>query len=88
MRFVTTQEAVSEGAHIPGADRGGGKQQLPQGDFVLPVVRFIGGKEIVIIPQEFTVNNAEGGIEARRDQVKMHYAKSHTCLLPVDPRFH
>ncbi|KAH0590266.1 hypothetical protein H2248_012563 [Termitomyces sp. 'cryptogamus'] len=71
VRFVTAQDAVSECAHIPGADRAGGKPQLPQDDLAWPVVRFIGRQETVIIPQEFTVNNAEGGVEARRDQVPL-----------------
>jgi hypothetical protein len=34
-----------------------------------PVVRFTCGRELLCIPTEFTVNNADGGIEARRRQV-------------------
>jgi hypothetical protein len=35
-----------------------------------PVVRFTNGRELLITPQDFTVNNAEGEAEARREQVR------------------
>lgn len=35
-----------------------------------PLVRFIAGDEVLMIPQEFTINNADGVMEARRDQVR------------------
>lgn len=33
------------------------------------MVRFINGRELLCIPQEFTVDNAYGGMEAQREQV-------------------
>jgi hypothetical protein len=35
----------------------------------MPVVRFANGTTLLCVPQEFTVNNASGGMEARRHQV-------------------
>jgi hypothetical protein len=41
-----------------------------QNDAILwPVVRFIGGREMIIVPQDFTVNNLDGEMEAQRTQV-------------------
>ncbi|KAF8221764.1 hypothetical protein L208DRAFT_1326186, partial [Tricholoma matsutake] len=40
-------------------------------DRVWPVVRFIRGREMMCIPQDFTVNNADGGMEARRVQLPL-----------------
>ncbi|KAJ7102319.1 hypothetical protein B0H15DRAFT_768603 [Mycena belliarum] len=34
-----------------------------------PLVRFTNGAELLLVPQEFTINNADGGIEAQREQV-------------------
>ncbi|TFK30735.1 hypothetical protein FA15DRAFT_27798 [Coprinopsis marcescibilis] len=36
-----------------------------------PLVRFIDGEERLIVPADFTVNNAEGEIEARRIQLPL-----------------
>lgn len=38
-------------------------------DRVWPVVRFTNGTTMLIVPTVFTVNNAEGAIEASREQV-------------------
>ncbi|KAF5377180.1 hypothetical protein D9615_006334 [Tricholomella constricta] len=70
VRFSTAEEALKEHTHVAGAERGE-KQKLPQSGFAWPIVRFIGGRETMIIPQEFTINNANGGMEARRDQVPL-----------------
>lgn len=41
-----------------------------QNDAILwPVVRFIGEREMIIVPQDFTVNNPDGEVEAQRTQV-------------------
>ncbi|PBL00941.1 hypothetical protein ARMGADRAFT_402462 [Armillaria gallica] len=36
---------------------------------VWPVVRFANGRRILCIPQEFTVENSNGDVEAKRDQL-------------------
>ena len=46
-----------------------GERNNPSEDLPWPVVRFIGGREAMCIPEEFTVDNADGTTEARRDQV-------------------
>lgn len=38
---------------------------------VWPVVRFTNGRRILCIPQEFTVENSNGDVEAKRDQVPL-----------------
>ncbi|GLB36504.1 putative dna repair and recombination [Lyophyllum shimeji] len=70
MRFSTAEDALKEHTNIAGVDRGE-RPRLPPSGFVWPIVRFIGGQETMIIPQEFTINNANGETEARRDQVPL-----------------
>ncbi|KAJ7630592.1 hypothetical protein FB45DRAFT_539291 [Roridomyces roridus] len=52
-----------------------GKPRLPPAgndkDKLWPLVRFSNGNEVLVTPEEFTVNNADGGMEARRDQVPL-----------------
>jgi hypothetical protein len=38
-------------------------------DQLWPLVKFTNGALLLVVPQEFTINNADGGVEARRDQV-------------------
>lgn len=45
--------------------------KLPQNARVWPVVRFTNGRKVLCIPFEFTVVNASGGVEAKRDQVPL-----------------
>ncbi|KAF8058242.1 DNA repair and recombination protein pif1 [Lyophyllum atratum] len=70
VRFSTPEDALKEHTDIASTARGEG-QRLPQDRCVWPIVRFINGHETMIIPQEFTINNAYGGMEARRDQVPL-----------------
>lgn len=42
-----------------------------ENDRVWPVVRFTNGRVMLIVPVEFTVNNADGGKEASREQVRV-----------------
>lgn len=71
VKFSTPAIAIKEHTEIA-------KQQKGKGNHVTdlgidgpswPVVRFINGREMMCVPQEFTVNNADGTMEARRDQV-------------------
>lgn len=39
-----------------------------------PVVRFANGRELLCIPAEFTVENADGGMEAAREQIPLIHA--------------
>jgi len=49
------------------------RNRAAQNDRVWPVVRFTNGRVMLIVPVEFTVNNAEGGMEASREQVRFIY---------------
>lgn len=69
MRFCTSAEAIKESTETVKPDGIGGAKSAPPSDRVWPVVRFIRGREMMCIPQDFTVNNADGGMEARRVQV-------------------
>lgn len=66
-KFSTVEDAKKAHVSICRAD---GKEVKPQTrDFTWPVVRFLSGGERLIIPEEFTINNADGSMEARREQV-------------------
>ena len=75
IRFSTSQEAMQSATQL--ATEEGLKGGLSMGSEIpanydnsqWPVVRFTCGRELLCIPTEFTVNNADGGIEARRRQV-------------------
>ncbi|RDB29689.1 ATP-dependent DNA helicase PIF1 [Hypsizygus marmoreus] len=72
VRFSTAKEALNEHMHIAGIEKNEkGEKSVPSSDWAWPVVRFISGRETMCIPQEFTVNNASGQMEARRDQVPL-----------------
>ncbi|KAF8213487.1 hypothetical protein K438DRAFT_1096609 [Mycena galopus ATCC 62051] len=49
------------------------KQNQPPlpGAQLWPLVKFTSGEEVLMIPQEFTVNNADGGMEACRIQIPL-----------------
>lgn len=68
MRFRTSAEALKEQTEITKLEGNAAPNPMPSGDWAWPVVRFISGREMMCIPQEFTVNNADGGIEACRNQ--------------------
>jgi hypothetical protein len=61
----------AKGCGIPGGQSDLNRPSIGtfQTEMRWPLVRFTSGKELLIIPAEFTVNNALGGMEARRDQV-------------------
>lgn len=67
VKFSTASDAAKEHTDVAGADK---EKRSPPSDWAWPLVRFIGGREMLITPQEFTVNNADGEMEARRDQVR------------------
>jgi hypothetical protein len=75
IRFSTSQEAMQSATQV--ATEEGLKGGLSTGSEIpanydnsqWPVVRFTCGRELLCIPSDFTVNNADGGVEARRRQV-------------------
>lgn len=71
VRFCTSAEAIKESTETVKPDGIGGAKSAPPSDRVWPVVRFIRGREMMCIPQDFTVNNADGGMEARRVQLPL-----------------
>jgi hypothetical protein len=87
VRFCTPTEALKEHTEIAKVEGTGGV--MPPKDLIWPVVRFIGGREMMCIPQEFTINNPNGGMEARREQVcPMSYVDLAPMLIViVTPNF-
>ncbi|OJA18310.1 hypothetical protein AZE42_09348 [Rhizopogon vesiculosus] len=77
VRFSTSQEAMQSATQI--ATEEGLKGGLSTGSEIpanydnsqWPVVRFTCGRELLCIPTDFTVNNADGGVEARRRQIPL-----------------
>jgi hypothetical protein len=68
--FATSKEAMENRTEIGKADDNTVTKSA--GGRSWPVVRFTSGREMLIIPNEFTVHNAQGQMEARRDQVRMN----------------
>ncbi|KAJ6501688.1 hypothetical protein C8R47DRAFT_237948 [Mycena vitilis] len=70
--FSTSSEAIKQHLEVakseetvqPNPDLAGSTRRWP-------VVRFTHGEELVMVPQEFTINNADGGMEASREQVPL-----------------
>jgi len=71
VRFRTSAEALKEHTEIAKLEGNTGPNPLPAGDWAWPVVRFISGREMMCTPHDFTVNNADGGMEARREQLPL-----------------
>ncbi|KAG1889337.1 PIF1-like helicase-domain-containing protein [Suillus subluteus] len=77
VRFSTSEEAMRTATPIATEEglKGGlsTKSELPANydNSQWPVVRFTCGREILCVPTDFTVDNADGGIEARRRQVPL-----------------
>jgi hypothetical protein len=69
--FSTHAEAAEKEAGIAKADESssGLPMRAPEVGKVYPVVRFTSGKTMLIEPVAFTVNNAQGDVEACRQQV-------------------
>ncbi|KAF5375262.1 hypothetical protein D9758_000092 [Tetrapyrgos nigripes] len=87
IRFSTAADALKEGVQIGGSEQNGGERnQRPEDDPAVkqnvqngrewPVVRFINKKEVLFIPLDFTVDNAEGKVEAKRTQIPLILAWS------------
>jgi hypothetical protein len=78
--FRTHNEALANHIEIPSFDdRQKGtidfsRQPVPDSKDtpIWPVVRFPNDRQTLILPADFTINNAEGGIEAQRTQVFFH----------------
>ncbi|EEB95730.1 hypothetical protein MPER_05254 [Moniliophthora perniciosa FA553] len=78
-RFCTVSDALKDRVSITRVKTG--QDQPPENDpdvqkhlsekRVWPIVCFPGGKHVLCVPLEFEVVNASGGMEARRDQVRV-----------------
>ena len=66
--FRTAKEAVQDNTEI-GQTEEKATAAPPRVERQWPVVLFTMGKEVLITPQDFTINNAQGEVEARREQV-------------------
>jgi hypothetical protein len=83
--FATSKEAMENRTEIAKTDDNtAAKSAAMYGGRPWPVVRFTSGKEMLVIPVEFTVHNAQGRMEARRDQVRIN--KNCLTMLLVDVR--
>ena len=79
IKFSTPAHAAKEHTEVAKTEG----TRMPPNDTIWPVVRFICGREMMCVPQEFTVNNADGGMEACRQQVRslpLHPPPLHTRL--------
>ncbi|KAF8898488.1 hypothetical protein BD779DRAFT_13905 [Infundibulicybe gibba] len=74
MRFMRTTEARKTHTPIAGADPLDPNKHRPEDGVLYPLVQFINGNEMLCVPQEFTVDNASGGMEACREQVRALFA--------------
>ena len=50
------------------------RSRAAQNNRVWPVIRFTNGRVMLIVPVEFTVNNAQGEREASREQVRFDHS--------------
>ncbi|CAK5279932.1 unnamed protein product [Mycena citricolor] len=71
VRFATAAEAALERMETSTPDGPGAARTDRQPERRWPVVKFIDGSEVFMTPLEFTIHNAEGGMEARRDQIPL-----------------
>ena len=83
MKFSTPAQAIKEHIEISNPEGIRGAISTPSSDMIWPVVRWMSGKEMICVPQEFTVNNADGGMEACRQQVRS--LSLHTLTLYTKP---
>lgn len=74
--FSTSREAQKNHTEIAQVDNAQDQRiaqtilnRAAENERVWPIVRFTNGRDMLIVPVEFTVNNAEGGTEASREQV-------------------
>jgi hypothetical protein len=70
--FSTYKEALAGRINIPGADENQNNfmsHLLKESEQVWPLVHFTNDEKILCVLADFTVNNAEGEMEARRSQV-------------------
>lgn len=76
--FSTSQDALTNRTEIAAVDdskmmvHGNLMDQNPaiKNDRIWPVVRFTNGQSILVVPVKFTIDNADGKMEASREQVK------------------
>ncbi|KAJ6575524.1 hypothetical protein B0H10DRAFT_955578 [Mycena sp. CBHHK59/15] len=67
--FSTPIDAIKQHTEIATMDADKAVQEPRMRDQLWPLVQFSNGAQRLCVPQEFTINNADGHMEARRDQV-------------------
>ncbi|KAJ7101014.1 hypothetical protein C8R43DRAFT_907313, partial [Mycena crocata] len=70
--FFSSLEAIQkhfEIGKLEGTVQPNAQQPDKNPDQLWPYVKFTDGTQVLLVPQEFTINNADGGMEARREQV-------------------
>lgn len=68
-KFVSLGDARREDIPVATIEGQEVKSRFHNDAILWPIVRFIGGREMIIVPQDFTVNNPDGEVEAQRTQV-------------------
>jgi ATP-dependent DNA helicase PIF1 len=72
--FRALDQALKDRIKVPGIEDQQGSQDpraegLKTSSTLWPLVRFTDGQEILCVSADFTVNNPDGDVEARRSQV-------------------
>lgn len=86
--FLTGAEAIENGVHIVRDGEEARPQRPAPGGLKWPVVKFTDGSVILVIQEDFTVNNADGGMEAKREQVSAGECCSIIFIKSSCGRFH
>lgn len=62
---------AQQNAQSAGAINGKTLDEVSQHERVWPLVKFTNGREVLCVPEEFSVENVKGGVEAWRTQVPL-----------------
>lgn len=75
-RFASVKDTAKTnlGAILNPEDKTAKAEIQTESERLWPMVRFTNGREMLCVPAEFTVNNAQGGMEASRVQVPLIHA--------------
>lgn len=74
-RFASVKDTAKTnlGAILNPEDKTAKAEIQTESERLWPMVRFTNGREMLCVPAEFTVNNAQGGMEASRVQVRRYH---------------
>jgi len=70
-KFASLADARLEDIPVATIEGQEAKSRFQNNAILWPIVRFIGGREMIIVPQDFTVNNLDGEVEAQRTQIPL-----------------